>query len=450
MIAIATVANAAETAKSSTNATEKANTTNSNKKDKVAQTTSIAQPLGLEISGGTSFNAYVHNQDHNVQNGGKNRAHFGADDSRINVEVKGKAGEDLNGLEYSFLIGLSGDTGLGQTVEENRVKFKGDWGTLLAGVFRGPEYSMAVGAFNLIGGTGGILGNYKSVINETNGAVIREDLVGQGKDNTKIAYYTPRFWGVQFGYSYTPDGEHTGENKLASHLAASSKLKPTSQNIHGFGLNFKKVFANGFGLDLSATALLGEPKTLSPTAAGIPLGAQNIERRNVRAYALGFVARYNDFSIGGEYLDNGRSLEVSTAPAVDAAGAFNPAGNNFTMTGNNAGKVFTIGAGYEVGRFSFSLAHLYSRRDLGKLMNGNAVAFDFGKTKANVTSITVDYKLAPGLKVYADATMFDLNGIDNAANRNAWHTAQGTGIGATDQVGSNRGHALIFGTAISF
>ena len=376
---------------------------------------------GIEISGGTSFNTYFFKQKQREQNGGKGRGtHFGADNSRINFQVLGKAGPELDGLEYSFLIGMTGNTEAGKTsIEENRLKLKNRYGTLIAGVHRGVTDFMSVGAFAFYKGTGNVLGNYKTVVNETTGVVIRDDLAGVPKDQTKVTYVTPRFFGIQAGYSYTPDGEQTGEKKLASKASAPSNgvLKPAGQNLHELGLNFKKEFANSFGIQLSATSLFGKSKS---TKIHLARGHSDIA-----AYALGLVMSYGDFSFGGEYMDNGRSLEWNG------------------LTGNDSGRVFNVGVGYSRDRHGVSLGYLHSKRKLGR---NKATNFNYGVSKATVGSLSYDYKVAKGLKVYAEGVAFDYK-TSSVAQATAWK--QDT-MAANDAVGKNKGNAIMFGSAISF
>ena len=376
---------------------------------------------GLEISGGTSFNSYVFKQKQREQNGGKGRGtHFGADDSRINFQVLGKAGPELDGLEYSFLIGLTGNTEAGKTsVEENRIKLKNRYGTLIGGVHRGVTDFMAVGPFAFYAGTGNVLGNYKSVVNETTGVVIRNDLKGAPKDQTKVTYVTPRFFGVQAGYSYTPDGNQTGEAKLATKALAPKDggMTPVGQNVHEFGFNFKKEFANSFGLQLSATSLFGKSKnTKNHHDAGYS---------DIAAYALGLVINYGGFSIGGEYLDNGRSLEWNG------------------LTGNDSGRLFNVGVGYSYDRHGVSLGYLHTKRKLGRNKTTN---FNYGTTKANVGALSYDYKLAKGLKLYAEGVAFQYK-TSSTAQAAAWKAAT---MASKDAVGKNNGHAVMLGSAISF
>lgn len=391
--------------------------------DITATDASESKGPGLEISGGTSFNTYIFKQRQRESNGGSGRGtHFASDDSRINFEVLGKAGPRLDGLEYSFLIGMTGNTEAGKTsIEENRIKLKHRYGTVLAGVHRGVTDFMAVGAFTFHAGTGNVLGNHSNVIAATTGVVVKDNPAGHGKDRTKITYVTPRFAGFQAGYSFTPDGEQSGEKNLATKTKASGGVVTAAgQHLHEIGANFKKDFVGGFGLKLSTTALFGRAKSTASTVTQ--------SYKDIASYALGFVMNYAGFSLGGEYLNNGKSLELKG------------------LKDSDAGRVYNIGLGYAQGRHAVSLGYLYSKRKLGKntLLNND----DYGQTTGKVGALSYDYKLAKGLKVYAEGVAFNYK-TSSTTQAGNWATAT-SGAATNSATPSNNGHAVMLGTAISF
>lgn len=424
----------------------------------------MPKALGLEISGGTSFNMYGFGQFLDAKK--KHGTHFGADNSRINFEVLGKTGPELGSVEYSFLIGLSGNTEAGKTsVEENRIKLKTKYFTWLGGVHRGVTDFMSVGGFTFYGGTGGVLGNYKAVINETAGSVLRDDPAGHGKDRTKTTLVTPRFMvsdfgGFQFGYSYTPDGEHQGEAKLNTVVTTTGTFAAAGKSLHEFGVNFKGEAANGLIAQISFTTLLGKAKALDKNGApgAVPVAAAadtNLYGQrsfgNIKSYAIGLMLSYAGFSVGGEYLNNGSSLSLGSFSSSSNTGpGYNDAA--YTVSGADAGRVYNFGAGYEFGKHKVTLGYLNSTRNLGtaNLTNATAnapVTIEFGSVDARVLSTTYDYKLAKGLKVYAEATHFDTkhNGVSD--NLKVYNQAA---TGATSANGSNNGNAFVAGIAVSF
>ncbi len=374
---------------------------------------SNAMTPDIKFSGGFSFNSYSFGQEVRKDKGGG--SHFGIDSSNINCDVVGSTGKEWNNLEYSFLVSFTGDTKKdvkkgNSHVEISRLKLKGNWGTFMAGVHRGVTDFMAVGAFNFIGGTGGILGMYKNVVNETTGVVIRDDLMGVAKDYTKVSYVTPRLNGLQLGYSYTPDGKHSGSAKLDKSVEGVKDAG--GKAISEFGMNYKNTFAHDVFVGLSATAVTGKARAQAKLS--------DASRKNIMSYALGALVEYNGFSVGGEYLDNGRSLEVRS------------------LKDNDAGKVYTVGVGYKHGDHAYSVAYLNSTRNM---MKDKSV-------KADVWSVTYDYRVVDGLKLYGEAVKFDYKSNLDAS----WLETNGETHDDANKkfVGKNSGHAVIVGMAISF
>ena len=409
-----------------------------------AQAALVEKTPRLVLSGETSGNVYVFKNARREENGGRgNGHHMAVEDSRLNFDVMGKA-DGLGGLEYSFLIGLSGNTEKGNNpVEENRIKLKGEWGTFFIGNTRGVEDRMAVGAFSVMGATGGFDGNYKHVVNESTGVVLTTDLAGTSKDATKITYATPRVNGVQFGFSFSPNTEHRGEGVVKTNGSQESKKAPFDKNHVALGLNYKDTYANGMSLQLSATAVFGQTQAVNrpnTAAGGFPpvtdassfaTAFSRGRRDDTKAYALGAVFGYKDWQFGVEYMDNHRSREISS------------------LIGNNAGKVFSVAGSYAYGVDTFSAGYFHSRRDLGTYtVNGETVDTS---SKANVYAITWDRKLAPGLSVYAEGILFDLHTSDTMVGfQNAVKENSDAGSGQPEGVSSNRGHVFIFGTKVQF
>jgi hypothetical protein len=408
--------------------------------------------LGLEISGTTSTNFYAFETKRREENRGKGRGtHLAVDDSRINFEVFGKAPPQcLGGLEYSFLIGISGNAEHEENpIQENRIKLKGEWGTFLAGDTRGVTDFMAVGTFFFVGGTGGFLGDYRAVINETTGIIIRDDLLNRftPKDQTKVIYVTPRIYGIQAGYSYTPDGSHKGEQHLHSHTPTTSGPRSIVSGVrfagvqfHEFALNYKNTFANCLDVSLSATGIVGRMRDLRRTLINSNQVNQvnaPFPRRHMKAYALGAVVKCAGFSIGGEFLDNLHSAQMTA------------------IKHSNLGKVYTIGVGYEIECDAVSLSYMYTERKLGHIKTAQKVDnvitpkrfIDFGKTKFDAVAVTGDHELAPGLTAYAEAVIFRMRATQ-PGNLFNWNVTQ-NGFGDTT-IGPNRGHVIITGARIKF
>jgi len=389
----------------------------------------------LRFSGETSVNYYGFKQSVREGNGGKgNGHHMEVADSRLNVDIFGKT-EYFGGIEYSALLGLSGNPDNGN-VQENRLKFKNEWGTLIAGDTRGVDDFMAVGAFAVMGATGGFAGNYTSVLNQTTGTVITTDLAGAPKDSTKVIYVTPRISGVQAGITFTPSTGHEGDQKLKTVSPSVAKSLPFDKNQVGLGINFKETFTNGLDVRLSATSLFG--KTQAPTRLKVAENTVPATFKNTQSYALGAQFGYHDWVIGGEFIDNGKS---QVGRQDFSTGLSRPA------TGGNAGKVYSVALGYTFGKHKVAVGYLESTRNLQSGFSS--------KAKAKVYSATWDRKIAPGLGIYAGINHADMKTASEAvAAQNALKSnASDLGLSASDiadGVGNNRATTVEGGVKLKF
>lgn len=394
----------------------------------VAATPITEKAPTLQISGEMSSNFYVFKTKKREENGGKGRGtHIALDDSRLNFEAAGS----VPALDYSLLIGVSGNTEEGENpIQEARLKFVSRAGSLLLGNHRGPTDFMAVGAFSTSAssGTGGVYGNYKAVINETSGVVIRDDLALSGKlqspkDMTKVTYVTPRVFGIQVGYAYTPDGLHRGEAKLKTYTTDVGVVG--ANNIHELGVNWKHDFQCGLSAALSLTGLTGksrDERRISNSARDASLFP--FKRHNPKAYAVGMTLKYQGFEIGGEYLDNRKSGVLKGFTHADG------------------GKVYTAGIGYTFGLNTIGLTYLHSKHKLGQ--HGG---IDFGNVKADVGAVVLERQFYTGLSGYVEGVAFKYKAT-NEAKLATWHTTKNALKGTS--VGNNRGTVTTLGMKMKF
>lgn len=394
----------------------------------------------LEISGESSLNMYFYRGTQN-ENMGRGYA-ARVEDSRLNFDVNGKA-DGLGGMDYSFLISVTGDKNLksGSHIKENRLKVKGMWGTLFGGNTRGVDDFMSVGGYQVMGATGGFDGNFTDFLNTSTYVRLSTDLAGTTKDATKVGYVTPRFGnirdtgGIQFGISFTPDSKHEGEAKPKTAESTKSPVKAPfdSRSVAG-AINYKKDFNNGWNLALSLQGITARthPAVQSPTTASnqfVNANADGRPRNNTNAYGVGGTLSYGNWMFGAEWMDNGKSQELS-----------GDAGRN-----RDAGQTFDVAGSYTYGPATFALGYYHSERKVGVKSTNVARA----KAKGDVYSATVNYKLAPGLAVYGEANYYKLTtsqeAIVEAARINA-----ATGLTAVSSTNNNRGSVLLAGTKIKF
>jgi len=407
------------------------------------------QSPSLKLSGQTEVNYYGVNQNVREGNNGKgNGHHVGVDDSRVNFNLLGKT-KNFGGFEYSALLSLSGNTDDGNP-RENRIKLKNEWGTLIAGNTKGVDDFMAVGSFSVMGGTGGVAGNYTNVLNESTGIVLSKDLVGRPKDATKISYVTPRMNSIQAGVTFTPSTLHKGDHKLETINPKAAKSQPFDKNQVGVGLNFKENFGNGFETNLSATAIFGN------TQAPVRLTklSRPVDYHKTQSYMLGAHFKYKDWEIGGEFIDNGKSRVPSHNLGAYLKSATKDANGKYDFTTAkldhakkaDAGKAYSAALGYTWGDHKWSVGYFGSTKNIQS---------GYDKAKANVYSATWDRKLAPGLGVYAEANYVDMKTDKKAADDQNSLKKGAKELGLSDSdlndgIRSNKATVFVVGTKLKF
>ncbi|MBT4880759.1 MAG: porin [Alphaproteobacteria bacterium] len=336
------------------------------------------------------------------------------------------AGMAKNGLEYNYLIALSGNTGSSTSVSENRIEFKGSWGALQLGDTIGAQDLMMVDAVNVIGGTGGFDGSWLDAFTQPAGVFAGDSMVGDPGDATKMSYFTPRVAGFQFGLSFTPSSRHEGAEPLTQSADTSSTVSNviTRKNFGG-ALNYTHAF-DEVGVSATGAFLSGDSKASTEENAA-----------KVRAYQIGGLVTYRDFQFGAGYIDNKKSTLVDSLRSL----------------GTDAGKAWSFALGYTYEASKFTVGYQQSK---------TKVATGASDAKGKFWSFTADHTLAPGLGVYAEADFIRFTvpqaatGGDASVNGGTAVFASGassapvpTALGTPGKK-SNTGSVFILGTKISF
>jgi hypothetical protein len=341
----------------------------------------------LKISGQTSFNSWFFRDKVYIKPGDnadtpqarqyyQRGQLFSVDNSRLRFNVDGKTDK---GMEYGLVLVLDGAVDAGNTLRENYLYFGGTWGKIYAGDTYGVEKTMAFGGFDQWGGTGFIDGSWDRFVNYTSLTVHSVDLVGETSRDTKFTYLTPRWNGLQLGFSYTPT-QHRGEQTINARTSQKRPQVPFSTDNVAGGLNFIHKFECGLDMALSATGIVGNGQR--------PYFDPNIFGSNdVRSYALGGTFGFKNFGFSAEFGDNGKSL-LPKVPGVTT----------------NAGKFVDLGLSYTYGATKLSGGYFHGWRKAFGLRNPNVLTTGFQQTKSktNAWSAAVDHKLAPGLGVYIE------------------------------------------------
>ncbi len=332
--------------------------------------------------------------------------YFGVDEAELALNVSGAAD---NGLKYGFKIEIQVNTNDTKVADEARIQLSGDWGTVQLGDEDGAEDIMNYGGENLMGATGGFDGDQDDYLFRAGGDVthaeflINDDqttlfhitsqngnslslaapsyptIAGDTSDKTKITYYSPRFSGFQVGASITPT-PNNGDN---------FKSDGSWENHYGLGANYDATFGN---LHLQASAVFSSAANADE------------EFEDYSAWSVGGIVGFGPFSIGANYTDNSDSGQ----PLVWDDGT-----NRFEPTGIETSS-WNVAASFDTGPMSFAVGYFAGNIDWGTYysgagLNGALGWVDGGSGEGDFTtiSLTADYKMAPGLAVYAEYDMID-------------------------------------------
>jgi outer membrane protein OmpU len=256
-------------------------------------------------------------------------------------------------------------------------------------------------------------------------------------ESTKITVYMPRMYGFQAGLSYAPEfnkGEgviRTKTHATAVTAGARDYVSPNDASVVN-GLagninkqenylkgNFKDIIELGANyltrfddveVRLSGAYVWGEDKNASAALAG--------ERRDIRAWHVGGQLEWMGWTLGGGYVDNGKSAQNKAA--------------NLRKADRNA---WNVGLAYENGPWAVSANALFE--DLGgSSKDGKYTSYGIGG----------QYYLAPGIKVAADLVMFERKfNRNNIPTGNTEPTLNLTGGNNKD-----KGYVGIIGTQLDF
>ncbi len=403
-------------------------------------TPSLATPQ-LKISGQTAFDSWFFRNKSiylpqgnpatpsNTQTYSRGQL-FTMDSARIKFDVGGKTDK---GMDYGLVITLDGGAHAEKNVRENYLYFQGSWGKTLLGDTFGVEDTMTFGGWDQIGGTGGYDGSFDRVLNFTTGDVHSVNLVGETSRDTKLSYFTPRWSGIQAGFSYTPRTEHRGEMKIDADRSYKSPKEPFGTDNIASGINFIHKFVNGFEMALSATSIFAEAHPEYKTMHN---------RHNIASFAFGGTFKYNNIGFSTEYGNNGRSYQYKGQHKSNA-GQFVDFGLSYTWGATKFGVGYYFGWRNALG--SNDPAAVLAGTDSALFTNYKRV-----KSKTNIVSATIDQKIAPGLGIYAEYDYYHAkNPAANveAARRNASVGSDGGFIGG---VPNNKANVFVIGSRLVF
>lgn len=377
----------------------------------------------LTMSGSSKFQAYGYGNSINTgnytasPNTNTSPGYLFTQSGEISFMVAGKA---ANGLEYNYAIVLNGATGSQSngSISENRIEFKGAWGTVQLGAKIGPEDVLMTDAVNVLGATGGFDGDWTNAVTQTSGVFTGDSMRADTGTATKIAYYTPRFSGFMLGAAFTPSNVQSGTSSIQSSTTGSSLAARDSGVLSG-GINFAHEFNNGMSFSLTAAGISASNTKVNPVGSGS--GNPALQARKSNGWQLGGLANYKNFQFGLGYIDNNKTGTYTTA-------------NSY-----NGGSGWSTALGYTFGVNKVAVGYQGTRQKNGTGSTG-------GVGKADIFSLTGDRTLAPGLGVYAEYDYISQKIDSNALTALSTNSTSYPGTGTS----TNRSNLVIIGAKISF
>jgi predicted porin len=360
------------------------------------------------------------------------------ENAKINFNAKGST-DAFGGIDYSLLIGLSGDKNQKNTARETKIQVENpSYGSLSLGNTKGPDTFKKLGASRIMGAMGGFSGSINNIINISSDILWSTDLVGSPKGAVKLVYYTPRIEGFKFGVSFTPNTQQQGSAKFKVTENISTKNPFDRNNIVG-QLSYENSFNNGTTVGISLTGVVGDTQSIT-TSEGDDLKVIN-HANDTSSWAIGGQIGYSGWEIGAEYIDNGRSHVNKT----------------HQTKGAKAGKVINLGISYTFGSYKIAAGYYNSYKKLGHISKEGAAldtnlmeGTDLGKTRADIFSLTYDFKIAPGLGIFAEANYFEFKNKQLEAVWEFQNAYKKLNKAAPRGNLINKGHAILIGTKISF
>lgn len=336
-------------------------------------------------------------------------------DNEITIHVDGKTD---GGLGYGAVVDLEADIqddadNQGTNAARTFTYLEGGWGRFELGGNKDAAANLRVDASTLAVATGGINGSWTYFVNPDNNAtaatpagnaaaaageqtvnpyITTSKLTGEhgsmrsaGNESTynatKVTYYTPRWYGLQGGVSYTPDLSDRGQSTARADFVGTPAFNGTEfGDVWDLALNYENQFSNGIKLAASAAYETGSADTTN-------LAVNRFE--SISAWNVGALLGYQGFSVAGSY------------------GDWNDTGMRSTAAGNKDSDYYTLGAAYEGGPFGVSATYLDSS-------TGSGVVGTQDNDFENLV-LGADYKLAPGLTPYAEVSFYEYDsaGVGN-------------------------------------
>jgi predicted porin len=337
----------------------------------------------LKISGATSIDMSVNSQKKKSSDEKAGRSpmvSLGSSDLYFTAE-----GETDSKLIYKWRMNITTIPHTNPRIDRNYIELACPTkGTFQFGLVGGVEDTMSQTALGLIGGAAGVDGTFGGLYNMSSGVIGNVHPIGYTKRAAKVTYATPRMAGFQLGLAYTPNTskQGRGEAQGIGHDSALYFKKVDDlfgQNNIAAAISYKNTW-DDVSLELALTGLTERSR--------LKVKNKRVDLHNALAYQVGGTIGYKDYSLTASYMDN-RKSRMPKKTGQDIIGNL----TSDDLIGGNAGKLWDVGVQYTYESWQFAVAYFNSKR---KINVGNNV-------KSDIVTATIDYKVLPGLKLFAEA-----------------------------------------------
>ncbi|PLX29698.1 MAG: hypothetical protein C0582_04000 [Alphaproteobacteria bacterium] len=298
-----------------------------------------------------------------------------------------------------------------------------EYGTFKVGEMEGALEQTLLDGRDVMGATGGFGGELFTFATPSTGTLTYYQHAAHDKYATKVLYQTPTINGFQFVTSFTPHSQLLGSRKRGADEGNSTSfgdafnknevmLRRVVEGVVSYGFN-----TSGVDVNMYLGGAVADPSTKIN---------QNLAVNAVhpaKSFLAGLLVDFGDVQFGAGYMNNGKSLtrkdlSETYGDAVNAA------------------------ISYALGRHYVAAGHMASWRKV-----------EGGKAKANISSVTYEYKAAPGLTLFSEVNYFDTRNTSQYYN-NAAATpkdrSENKQLFSGGIRNNNKGAVLLVGTAIRF
>jgi outer membrane protein OmpU len=212
-----------------------------------------------------------------------------------------------------------------------------------------------------------------------NGMQLRSD-VHSSDVWLKVAYYTPRFSGFQFGVSYTPDGSRN----LGEFFGGGDETRNKQSNVWDFGLNYLGTIGD-VDVGVSASYVMGKSERND-----IPWLFDDL-----RDWGAGINLGYREWTFGASYR---RTNVAGGGPVLHGSFVSNVLDDEET-------EVWSAGIKYETGPWAFGANYIKQTEEL---------AFTSSEQEGQGVEAAVGYTVTSWLRLTGGYQHFEFDGPTGA------------------------------------